>query len=74
MALMIAISTGDFQIHWNVLSLSFSERESGKWPLGLSDFYRNYLISKAAITRCNLSSRFFCIDATLLCEIETNNI
>ena len=25
--------------------LSFSERESGKWPLGLSDFYHNYLIS-----------------------------
>ena len=39
MALMIVISTGDFQIRWNVLSLSFKERESGKWPLGLSDFY-----------------------------------
>ena len=39
------MSTGDFQIRWNVLSLSFSERESGEWPLGLSDFYRNYLIS-----------------------------
>ena len=39
MALIIVISTGDFQIRWNVLSLSFKERESGKWPLGLSDFY-----------------------------------
>ena len=38
MALIIAISTGDLQIRWNVLSLSFSERENGKWPLGLSDF------------------------------------
>ena len=38
MALMIVISTGKFQICWNVLSLSFSERESGKRPLGLSDF------------------------------------
>ena len=38
MALIIVVSTGDFQIHWNVLLLSFSERESGKWPLGLSDF------------------------------------
>ena len=38
MALIVVISTGDFQIRWNVLSLSFSERESGKWPLGLSDF------------------------------------
>ena len=44
MALIIVISTGDFQIRWNVLSLSFSERESRKRPLGLSDFYHNYLI------------------------------
>ena len=39
MALIIVISTGDFQIRWNVLSLSFKERENGKWSLGLSDFY-----------------------------------
>ena len=45
MAFIIVLSTGDFQIRWNVLSLSFSERESGKWPLGLSNFYDNYLIS-----------------------------
>ena len=45
MAPIIVISTGDFQISWNVLSLSFSERESGKWSLGLSDFDHNYLIS-----------------------------
>ena len=32
MALVIIISTGDFQIRWNVLSLLFSERESAKWP------------------------------------------
>ena len=43
MALIIVISTGDFQICWNVLSLSFSIRESGKWPIGLSDFDHNYL-------------------------------
>ena len=49
MALLIVISTRDFQIHWNVLSLSFSERESGKRPLGLSDFYHNYLISNDCI-------------------------
>ena len=49
MALKIVISTGNFQIRWNVLSLSFSERESGKWPLGLSDFYHNYLISNDRI-------------------------
>ena len=48
MALIIVISTGDFQIRWNVLSLSFSERESLKWPLGLSD-YHNYLISDDCI-------------------------
>ena len=39
MANITVISTGDFQIRWNVLSLSFKERESGKWPIGLSDFY-----------------------------------
>ena len=49
MALIIVMSTGDFQIRCNVLSLSFSERESGKWPLGLSDFYHNYLISNDCI-------------------------
>ena len=43
MALFIVMSTGDFQIHWNVMSLLFSERESGKWPLGLSDFFINIL-------------------------------
>ena len=49
MALIIVMSTGDFQIGWNVLSLSFSERESGKWRLGLSDFYHNYLVSNDCI-------------------------
>ena len=29
---------------------------------------------KATITRCDLSSRFFCIDATLLCEFESDKI
>ena len=45
MALVIVISTGDFQICWNVLSLSLSERKSGNWPLGISDFHHDYLIS-----------------------------
>ena len=49
MTLIIVISTEDFQIRWNVLSLSFSERESGKWPFGLKDFYHNYLISNDCI-------------------------
>ena len=39
MALIIVISTGDFQIRLNILLLSFKKRESGKWPFGLSDFY-----------------------------------
>ena len=38
MVLIIVIPIEDFQIRWNVLTLSFSERESRKWPLGLSDF------------------------------------
>ena len=29
---------------------------------------------KATITRCDLSSRFFCIDAALLCEFESDEI
>ena len=49
MAFIIVISTVDFQIRWDLLSLSFSERESGKWPLVLSDFYRNDLISNDCI-------------------------
>ena len=38
MAHVTVMSTGDFQIRFNALSLSFSETESGKGPLGLSDF------------------------------------
>ena len=49
MTLIIVISTGDFQIPWNVLSLSFSETESRTWPLGLSDFHHNYLIGNDCI-------------------------
>ena len=49
MALIIVISTGDFQIGWNVLSLLFIQRESGKWPLGLNDFYHNCLTSNDCI-------------------------
>ena len=49
MALIIVISTGDFQIHWKVLSLSFKERESGKRLVGPSDFYHNYSISNDRI-------------------------
>ena len=49
MAVIIVITTGDFQIRWNVQSLSFGETESGKWPLGLSDFYHNYLISNDCV-------------------------
>ena len=30
-------------------------------------------MTKATITRCNLSARFFCIDATLLCKFESVN-
>ena len=56
MALLIVISTGDFQIRWNVLSLSFSERRSGKWPLGLSNFFYNYLISNDCIQHSGIIS------------------
>ena len=49
MSLIIVISTEDFQIRLNALSLSFSERESGKRLLGLNDFYHNYLISNDCI-------------------------
>ena len=49
MALIIVMSTGDFEIRWNVLSLSFSKKESGKWHLGPSNFYRDYPISNDCI-------------------------
>ena len=49
MALIIVKSTGLFQVRWNVLSLLFSERESGKLLLGLCDSYHNYLISNNCI-------------------------
>ena len=49
MVLIITISTGGFKISWNVLSLSFSERESGKWLLELGDFYHNCLIGNDCI-------------------------
>ena len=38
MAFIIVISAGDFQVHGNVLLLSFNEIESKNWRLGLSDF------------------------------------
>ena len=49
MAHVMVMSAGDFQIRWNVLLLSFNERESGERPLGLSDCYHNYLISNDCI-------------------------
>ena len=49
MALIIVMSTGHFQIRWNVLPLLFSERESGKLPHGLCDSYHNYPISNDCI-------------------------
>ena len=76
MALIIVMSTGDFQIRWNVLSLSFIERESGKWPPGLSDFYHNYLISDDCIQHSGKISichtelkQFFIQQHDLLCRV-----
>ena len=33
-----------------------------------------FLLFKATITPCDLSPRFFCTDATLLCEFESDKI
>ena len=33
-----------------------------------------FRVYKATITRCDLSPRFFCIDATSLCEFESDKI
>ena len=49
MAFIIVIPVEDFQIRWNSLSLSFSERESRKWPLGIGNFFHNYIISDDCI-------------------------
>ena len=32
------------------------------------------ILRQATITRCDLSARFFCIDAKLLCEFESDKI
>ena len=76
MALIIVISTGDFQIRRNVLSLSFSERESGEWFLGLSGFDHNYIISKDCIQHsgkisiCNTwLKQFFVQQHGFLCRV-----
>ena len=36
----------------------------------LTNFLLIKFLTKATITRCNLSPRFFCIDSTLLGELE----
>ena len=76
MALIIVMLPGDFQIRCNVLSLSFSERESGKWPLGLSDFHHNYLISNDCIQHsgkifiCNIQlKQFFIQQHNFICQV-----
>ena len=50
-----------------VFNLFTNESNDRKFVYHLSD-------PKAAITRCDLSPRFFCIDATLLCEFESDKI
>ena len=35
---------------------------------------RIFSSSTAAVTWCDLSPQFFCIDATLLCEFESDKI
>ena len=37
-------------------------------------FKKLLLWHKATITRCDLSPRLFCIDATLLCKFESDEI
>ena len=71
----MVISAEDFQIRWYVLSLSFSEKESVKWPLELSDFYHNYHISNDCIQHsrkisiCNTKLKHFFIQLhDLLCR------
>ena len=41
------------------------------WKYSFNDFATPI---KATITRCDLSPRFFCNDATLLCEFESDKI
>ena len=57
--------------------ISHSKQED-KTPLRSYQFgsLADHLVvsSKARITRCDLSSRFFCIDAELLCEFESDKI
>ena len=57
-------------MHRSLLMLfAIHSLEGAKSVKNLSSFSH-----KATITRCDLSSRFFCIDATLLCEFESDKI
>ena len=49
----------------------------GKISIGFSvsaNLETSYFKTTATITRCDLSPRFFCTDATLLCEFESDKI
>ena len=47
---------------------------SNNWNVSFGTTWRRSYLPKATITRCDLSPRFFCIDATLLCEFESDKI
>ena len=64
MALIIVISTKDFQIRCNVLSLSFSERETEKYLLRLSDLLFFDCIIVLSVILCIQHSREISISNT----------
>ena len=43
-------------------------------PLKEYEYKTRTKLTKATITRCDLSPRFFCIDATLLSKFENDKI
>ena len=64
MPFITVISTGDFQIRFNVLSLSFSAIEDGKYPLGLNDFSLfDYIIILSVILCIPNSGEIFICNA-----------
>ena len=69
-----------YEIHMeNVQEAIDNEKETTDHAYAGGYDYGNYqryntVRSRATITRCDLSPQFFCIDATLLCEFESDKI
>ena len=58
--------------HNNVASSIQKNRADKSHPVKATS--QGYFSLKATVIRCDLSPRFFCVDATLLCQFESDKI